>query len=72
MKPTGNLDTQTGDAVMKILNDLNKKGKTIIIITHEPEIAEKHAEIIYWLKDGQIEKITKKEDWKRKISENRI
>ncbi len=59
-EPTGNLDTHTGDAIMKILDNLNKKGKTIIIITHEPEIAEKHAKTIYWIKDGQISKITKK------------
>ena len=59
-EPTGNLDTKTGDAVMQILDDLNKKGKTIIMITHEPELAEKHAKIIYWLKDGEISKSTKK------------
>lgn len=59
-EPTGNLDTKTGDAVMKILDNLNKKGTTIIMITHEPELAKKHAKIIYWMKDGEISKITKK------------
>ena len=65
-EPIGNLDTQTGNAVMKILDDLNKEGKTIIIITHDPDIAEKHAGIIYKLKDGQIEEVMKKEKgrWK--------
>lgn len=59
-EPTGNLDTVTGDAVMKLLDDLNKRGKTIIMITHEPELAERHARTIYWIKDGKIEKVTKK------------
>ncbi len=58
-EPTGNLDTVTGEKVMKFLDDLNKKGKTIILITHDPEIALKHAKIIYWLKDGKIAKVTK-------------
>lgn len=69
-EPTGNLDTKTGDAVMKILSDLNERGKTIIIITHEPEMAERHAETIYWLKDGQVEKVTRKERGKRKTPKN--
>lgn len=65
-EPTGNLDTKTGDKVMKFLDELNKKGKTIIIVTHEPDLAMKHARKIYWLKDGEIEKVTEKKNgrWK--------
>ncbi len=59
-EPTGNLDTHTGDIVMKFLNELNDKGKTIIIVTHSPDIAMKHSKKIFWLKDGQIEKVTEK------------
>jgi putative ABC transport system ATP-binding protein len=59
-EPTGNLDTRTGEMVMKFLNDLNEKGKTIIMVTHDPEKAQRHAKIIYWIKDGKLEKITKK------------
>ncbi|HLA23047.1 MAG TPA: ABC transporter ATP-binding protein [Candidatus Nanoarchaeia archaeon] len=59
-EPTGNLDTKTGVKIMDFLSDMNKNGKTVIIITHEPEIALKHARTIYWMKDGQIEKITRK------------
>ncbi len=59
-EPTGNLDTHTGDVVMKFLNDLNDQGKTIIIVTHDPELAMKHTKKIYWIKDGQIEKVTEK------------
>ena len=65
-EPTGNLDTRTGEIVMKFLNDLNEQGKTIIIVTHSPEIAMKHTKKIYWIKDGQIEKVTEKvnSSWK--------
>lgn len=59
-EPTGNLDTKTGDKVIHFLKELNKKGKTIIMITHDKNLAEKNARIIYWLKDGKIEKVTKK------------
>lgn len=58
-EPTGNLDTKTGDTVMEFLDKLNKEGKTIIMVTHDPELAEKHADVVYWLRDGQLEKVTK-------------
>jgi putative ABC transport system ATP-binding protein len=59
-EPTGNLDTKTGEKVMEFLEDLNKKGRTIIIVTHDPEVAIKHARTIYYLRDGKIEKVEKK------------
>ena len=59
-EPTGNLDTKTGQKVMHFLEEFNKQGKTIIIITHDPEKALAHAKTIYWLKDGKVEKVTKK------------
>ena len=59
-EPTGNLDTKTGEMVLDFLNKLNKKGKTIIIVTHDPNLAKKHANIIYHLKDGKVLKVTKK------------
>lgn len=52
-EPTGNLDTKSGQDVMKILKNLNRQGKTIILITHETEIA-KHARIIVRITDGKI------------------
>jgi len=58
-EPTGNLDTKTGEKVMQFLEDLNKQGKTIIMITHDPEKALNHARTIYWIKDGKVEKVTK-------------
>jgi len=52
-EPTGNLDSKTGKEIIKLLMDLNKKGKTLIIITHDDKIA-KLAERVINLKDGEI------------------
>ncbi len=59
-EPTGNLDSKTGERVMDFLEALNKEGKTIIMVTHDPDLAKEHADIVYWLKDGKVEKITRK------------
>lgn len=53
-EPTGNVDTKTGDEIMKILKDLNKKDKlTVVIVTHEANIAA-YARRIIKVRDGQI------------------
>lgn len=52
-EPTGNLDTQSGKEIMKIFSQLNKKGKTIIVVTHEAHIA-KYAKRIIKIRDGEI------------------
>lgn len=52
-EPTGNLDTKSGNDVMNTLKELNKDGKTIVLITHELDIA-KQAKKIMHLEDGQI------------------
>lgn len=57
-EPTGNLDTKTSRVVMKTFQELNAKGHTIIIITHEMEIAQFTRRIIS-VRDGLIEKDTK-------------
>jgi len=54
-EPTGNLDTATGMEIMGLLADLNNAGNTLIVVTHEYDIA-KFAERIIFLRDGQIEK----------------
>lgn len=59
-EPTGNLDTKTGQIVMQFLEKLNRKGKTIIMVTHDPDLAQAHADLVYWLRDGKVEKVTKK------------
>ncbi len=53
-EPTGALDTKTGQEILEIFNTLNSEGKTIILITHEKEIAF-HANRIIFLRDGEIE-----------------
>ncbi|MFA9454007.1 MAG: ABC transporter ATP-binding protein [Candidatus Aminicenantaceae bacterium] len=56
-EPTGNLDTKTGNEIMKIFTDLNEKeGITIILVTHDPEVAEVAKKIMY-LRDGLVERI---------------
>lgn len=52
-EPTGNLDTKSGQDVMAILKKLHTEGKTIVLITHEPDIA-KQAEKVIQVRDGNI------------------
>lgn len=59
-EPTGNLDTKTGEEIMALFTDLNKKGNTIILVTHEEEIA-RHANRIIKIRDGLIESDNVKE-----------
>ncbi|MBT4203489.1 MAG: ABC transporter ATP-binding protein [Hellea sp.] len=57
-EPTGNLDSKTGDDVMNLFKELNEEGQTIILITHEEDIAKQSRRIIN-IKDGLIESDTK-------------
>jgi putative ABC transport system ATP-binding protein len=52
-EPTGNLDTKSGEEIMSIFNELNAQGRTVILVTHEPDIAE-HAQRIIQVRDGLI------------------
>ncbi|MDD5720997.1 MAG: ABC transporter ATP-binding protein [Candidatus Pacebacteria bacterium] len=61
-EPTGNLDSKSGNAVLEILQKLNDKGHTIILVTHEMDTAN-HAKRIIYIKDGMIigdEKVLKR------------
>ncbi|HZX47645.1 MAG TPA: ABC transporter permease, partial [Nitrospirota bacterium] len=60
-EPTGNLDTQSEEEIIKILEALNRQGKTIIMVTHEKEIAE-HARRIIFMRDGKIVSDTLKDN----------
>ncbi|MCT4616768.1 MAG: ABC transporter ATP-binding protein [Candidatus Gracilibacteria bacterium] len=52
-EPTGALDTKTSEEIMDLFEQLNKEGKTIIVITHEPEVAERTKKTII-VRDGNI------------------
>lgn len=54
-EPTGNLDSQTGEEIMALFARLHQQGNTIILVTHEPDVAQKAHRIIR-LRDGKIEK----------------
>lgn len=62
-EPTGNLDTKTGDIVLGTFQRLNQEGHTIILITHEPYVAQ-HADRIIQIRDGQILSDEKNKDKK--------
>lgn len=52
-EPTGNLDSETGKKVLEMLKGLHKKGKTIIVVTHDDKLASE-AETVAYIKDGKI------------------
>ena len=52
-EPTGNLDSKTGDEILALMDDLHVKGNTIILVTHEDELAQ-HAARVIRLRDGKI------------------
>ena len=55
-EPTGNLDTATGAQILGLLRDLNARGKTVVLVTHDPAVAA-HAGRKLYLRDGRIDRI---------------
>jgi putative ABC transport system ATP-binding protein len=58
-EPTGNLDTRTSEEIMDLLVEVNGEGKTIVLVTHEPDIAE-YAKRVLHFRDGKLAKDEKK------------
>jgi len=56
-EPTGNLDSKTGEEIMKLFGEIHQSGNTVIMVTHEEEIAA-HAKRVIRLRDGRIESDT--------------
>jgi putative ABC transport system ATP-binding protein len=52
-EPTGNLDSTSSEEIMSVFQDLNKEGVTIILVTHEPDIAE-HTKRVLRFRDGTL------------------
>jgi putative ABC transport system ATP-binding protein len=52
-EPTGNLDTASGEEILGLFGDLNRRGITIVFVTHDPEVSQRTPRII-WLRDGLI------------------
>lgn len=59
-EPTGNLDSRTGQEIMNLFRKLHSRGHTIILVTHDRDIAA-HAQRVIYLRDGRIEKDERKE-----------
>jgi putative ABC transport system ATP-binding protein len=57
-EPTGNLDSTTSDEIMRVFAELHAQGQTIVVVTHEPSIAE-HAERVVVLRDGRLDSDTR-------------
>jgi putative ABC transport system ATP-binding protein len=55
-EPTGNLDSSSGEEIMQLLHALNEKGRTIVMVTHDPEIAV-HTQRTIHLLDGKLERV---------------
>ena len=53
-EPTGALDTQSGEEILQLFQSLNQQGITVIMITHDPDIAS-HAQRTIWIRDGLVQ-----------------
>lgn len=66
-EPTGNLDSKSGEDIMKMIKELYEMGNTIVLITHDSEVAE-HAPRVIHIRDGKITSDKRHGDWKKEVS----
>jgi len=59
-EPTGNLDSKTGLEVLDLIADLKRRGKTIVLVTHDPKVAERADRVLH-MKDGLVERDVRNE-----------
>jgi putative ABC transport system ATP-binding protein len=52
-EPTGNLDSKTGEDILRLLDDLHERGVTLIVVTHDPDVGN-HCEKMYHMSDGRL------------------
>ncbi len=65
-EPTGNLDSQTSEEIMKVFEELANQGQTVIMVTHEPDIAA-HARRVVVLRDGLVSTDDRREAFKERV-----
>jgi putative ABC transport system ATP-binding protein len=65
-EPTGNLDSQTSEEIMRVFEGLSEQGQTVIMVTHEPDIAA-HARRVVVLRDGQVHSDDKRDVFTAKV-----
>ena len=61
-EPTGNLDWDTAEGIIKLLSKINEEGKTVIVTTHNRDIIKEHKGVVIEMKKGKISKIHRKKD----------
>ncbi|HMA19781.1 MAG TPA: ATP-binding cassette domain-containing protein, partial [Gemmatimonadaceae bacterium] len=66
-EPTGNLDSTTSEEIMRVFENLASAGQTVIMVTHEPDIAA-HARRVIVLRDGMIESDDRRERFAERIA----
>ncbi|HKV51372.1 MAG TPA: ABC transporter ATP-binding protein [Gemmatimonadaceae bacterium] len=67
-EPTGNLDSATSEEIMRVFEHLAETGQTVIMVTHEPDIA-RHARRVVVLRDGRISSDDRRENFVKKLTE---
>jgi putative ABC transport system ATP-binding protein len=70
-EPTGNLDSKTGEEILGLFQELHAEGRTILMVTHEPDVAA-HCEVVVRIKDGVVASVDKVENRKLAVATGEI